>query len=139
MAMLPAISYCTAMYHFFLVFLGGGIGATARHLVGIYSLRNFGPNFPYGTLMVNVAGSLIMGLFIGWLVRREVSSSNELRLFVATGVLGGFTTFSAFSLDVANLWEKGALMPAAIYTIGTVLVCILAVFAGLWLARSLAA
>ena len=139
MAMLLAISYCTAMVHFFLVFLGGGIGAAARHLVGVYSLRYFGPNFPYGTLMVNVAGSLIMGLFIGWLVRRGISSSNELRLFVATGVLGGFTTFSAFSLDVANLWEKGALIPAAIYTIGTVLVCILAVFAGLWLARSLAA
>jgi len=124
------------MVHFLLVFLGGGIGAAARHFVGVYSLRHFGPNFPYGTMIVNVTGSLIMGLFIGWLVRRGVSSSNELRLFVATGVLGGFTTFSAFSLDIANLWERGALMSTATYAIGTVLICIIAVFAGLWLARS---
>ena len=127
------------MLHFLLVFLGGGIGAASRHFVGQVAVRQFGPNFPYGTLIVNVVGSLLMGLFIGWMVRRGVSSSNELRLFVATGVLGGFTTFSAFSLDIANLWEKGAFMPTAFYALGTVLICIVAVFAGLWLARSFAA
>lgn len=132
-----AIGYCSAMLHVFLVFLGGGLGAASRHLVGVAALRQFGPNFPYGTLIVNVVGSLLMGVLIGWLVRRGVGSNNELRLFLATGVLGGFTTFSAFSLDVANLWEKGALMPAATYAIGTVLICLFAVFAGLWLARNL--
>ncbi|MEE9375896.1 MAG: fluoride efflux transporter CrcB [Rhizobiaceae bacterium] len=125
------------MLHVFLVFIGGGLGAAGRHLVGIAALRQFGPNFPYGTLIVNVVGSLLMGLLIGWLVRRGISTSNELRLFLATGVLGGFTTFSAFSLDIANLWEKGALLPAASYALSTVVICIISVFIGLWIARNL--
>ena len=80
------------MIHLLLVALGGAIGASLRHLSGTFFLRTFGPGFPYGTLFVNVAGSLAMGLFIGWLVRRTGGSSQELRLFVATGLLGGFTT-----------------------------------------------
>ncbi len=118
-----------------LIFIGGGLGATGRHLVGVAALRQFGPAFPYGTLIVNVLGSLLMGLFIGWLVKR--GGSNDLRLFLATGVLGGFTTFSAFSLDVANLWEKGSGGPAFIYATGTVVACVVAIFAGLWFSRQL--
>lgn len=128
------IGYTPPMLHAFLIFIGGGLGATARHFVGLAALRQFGPGFPYGTLTVNVAGSLIMGLFIGYLVQR--GGNNELRLFFATGVLGGFTTFSAFSLDVINLWERGAHMPAVWYTLGSVVLCLFAVFAGFWLIRA---
>ena len=125
------------MLHILLVFLGGGLGAAGRYLVGIAALRHLGPGFPYGTMIVNVVGSLLMGLLIGWLVRK--GGSHEMRLFLATGLLGGFTTFSAFSLDVANLWERGAVAHAFGYTLGTVVACIIAIFAGLWLVRALSA
>lgn len=124
------------MLHLSLVFLGGGLGAVSRHLVGLAALRHFGPGFPAGTLIVNIVGSLLMGCLIGWLARRGVAG-NEWRLFLATGVLGGFTTFSAFSLDVANLWQRGEMTSAAIYIGASVLVSILAVFVGLWMARIL--
>ena len=88
-------------------------------------------------MLVNVLGSLLMGLFIGWLVRK--GGSTELRLFFATGVLGGFTTFSAYSLDVANLIERGAYGPALTYMMGSVLACVVAVFIGLWMSRILTA
>lgn len=123
------------MLHVVLVFLGGGLGAAGRHLVGLAALRQFGPGFPFGTLIVNVVGSLLMGLIIGWLARRGVGGS-DWRLFLATGILGGFTTFSAFSLDVANMWERGELGTAALYVGSSVFVSILAVFAGLWCART---
>jgi len=119
-----------------LVALGGAIGASFRHLSGVAALRLMGPAFPWGTLFVNVAGSLIMGIFIAWLTKRT-GMSNEIRLFVATGILGGFTTFSAFSLDVANLVEKGANIDAAAYVMASVLLSVAAVFIGLWLGRSL--
>lgn len=124
------------MLNTLLIFLGGGLGAAGRHFVGTVALRQFGPSFPYGTLIVNVLGSLVMGLFIGWLVRR--GGSNELRLFFATGVLGGFTTFSAYSLEVANLWERGDVVSVLLYSVGSVVTCVMAVFAGLWLSRVLA-
>ncbi len=122
------------MFQLFLVFVGGGLGAAGRHLVGQGAVRFFGFGFPYGTLIVNVLGCLAMGLLIGWLVRR--GGSQDMRLFLATGVLGGFTTFSAFSLDVANLWERGAGGQAATYILASVVISIAAVFAGLWLTRS---
>ncbi|MBX3577810.1 MAG: fluoride efflux transporter CrcB [Rhizobiaceae bacterium] len=123
------------MMHLLLVALGGAIGASARHLVNLASLRLLGPGFPWGTMAINVAGSLAMGLFIGLLGRR-FGASEDLRLFVATGILGGFTTFSAFSLDFAVLWQRGALGGAALYAAGSVALSILALFAGLWLARA---
>jgi CrcB protein len=123
------------LYHLFLVVLGGGLGAGGRHLVSMATLRLFGPGFPVGTLTVNVVGSLIMGLFIGWLVKHEVAHLQPLRYFLATGVLGGFTTFSAFSLDTAVLWERGDMQLALIYVLGSVVLSILAVFAGLMLMR----
>ena len=116
-----------------LVFLGGGAGAVLRHGVNAASLRWFGPAWPYGTFAVNVAGSLAMGLLIGWLVRR--GASNDLRLALATGLLGGFTTFSAFSLDALNLWERGAAAGAAAYVLGTVALSLLAVALGLAVMR----
>ncbi len=125
------------MTHLLLVALGGAIGASLRHLSGIAFMRWLGPAFPYGTLFVNVAGSLVMGLLIGWLAKRGVGTSNETRIFLATGLLGGFTTFSAFSLDVANLWQRGETMLAFGYLATSVLFSIAAVFVGLWVARSI--
>ena len=125
------------MTHLLLVALGGGIGAALRHLSGLMAIRLMGTAFPWGTLFVNVAGSFAMGLLIGWLVKKG-SATTDMRLFLATGVLGGFTTFSAFSLDVANMWERGAGMHAFGYILASVLLSIFAVFAGLWLVRSLA-
>jgi len=123
--------------HILLVAVGGGIGAAVRHLANLAALRLAGPNFPWGTLFVNVAGSLAMGLLIGWLARRAGGSSDELRLFLATGFLGGFTTFSAFSLDFSVLWERQAMMTAFGYAVASVTLAIAALFAGLALMRSL--
>jgi len=123
------------MFHLFLVALGGAIGAALRHLFSLASMRLVPSAFPWWTLAINVLGSLAMGLFVGVLARR-LGGSNELRLFIATGVLGGFTTFSAFSLDFAALWERGALSSAALYAAGSVAGAVLALFAGLWLARA---
>ncbi|WP_306148352.1 MULTISPECIES: fluoride efflux transporter CrcB [unclassified Roseibium] len=123
------------MYHLLLVMIGGGIGAGGRHLVSMATLRLFGPGFPVGTLAVNVIGSLAMGLFIGWLVKHEAAHLQPLRYFLATGLLGGFTTFSAFSLDTSVLWERGDTMLALIYVVGSVVLSIVAVFAGLAVMR----
>ena len=124
------------MLHLILVAVGGAIGASLRHLVNLASLRLVGPGFPWGTMAVNVAGCFAMGVFVELLARR-FNASNELRLFIATGVLGGFTTFSAFSLDFAVLWERGAALPPLAYAITSVVGSILALFLGLWLARSI--
>jgi CrcB protein len=125
------------MWNLTLVAVGGAIGASLRHLVNGLALRLVGPSFPWGTMAINIAGSLVMGVFIEILARR-FNTSNELRLFVATGVLGGFTTFSAFSLDFAVLWERGAAAPALGYALASVVGSLLALFLGLWLARSFA-
>ena len=123
------------MSHLLLVAAGGAIGASFRHLSGIAALRYMGPGFPWGTLFVNVFGSLVMGLFIAWLVKRT-GTSEEVRLFVATGILGGFTTFSAFSLDFANLIERGSMGAAFVYVLASVFLAVLAIFIGLWFGRA---
>ena len=125
------------MPHILLVALGGGLGAALRHLANMGALRLFGPNFPYGTMGINILGSFAMGVFIEVLARRS-GSPNELRLFVATGILGGFTTFSAFSLDFVVLVQRGALSSALFYALASVILSILALFIGLWLVRTLA-
>ncbi|WP_421983439.1 fluoride efflux transporter CrcB [Roseibium sp.] len=123
------------MKHLLLVMLGGAFGAGARHLVALASLRLFGTGFPVGTLTVNVVGSLVMGLLIGWLVKSDFQHVQTVRYFVATGVLGGFTTFSAFSLDTSVLWERGDTFLAMVYVVASVLLSIAAVFGGLAIAR----
>ncbi|MBX3584303.1 MAG: fluoride efflux transporter CrcB [Rhizobiaceae bacterium] len=125
------------MFHLLLVALGGAIGASLRHMVNLAALRLLGPNFPWGTMAINIAGSFAMGIFIELLARR-FNASNELRLFVATGILGGFTTFSAFSLDFATLLERGPSVPAVAYVLASVVGSLVAILAGLWLARVLA-
>ena len=125
------------MQPLFLVMAGGAVGAGARHLVGRAALAAFGPAFPWGTLIVNLAGGLAMGLLAGTLVRTGASES--WRLLLGTGVLGGFTTFSAFSLDAVLLAERGAIGVAALYVLASVAGAILALVAGLALARMIGA
>jgi fluoride exporter len=123
--------------HYVLVFLGGGIGAALRHGVNRASLAWLGPGFPWGTLAVNVLGSFAMGLLAGLFLARS-GIGEEARLFLATGILGGFTTFSAFSLDASLLWQRGDYGPLALYVGGSVLLSIAALFAGLAMVRWLA-
>lgn len=118
-----------------LVFLGAGIGGALRHGVNVAALRMLGGTLPFGTVIVNVLGSLIMGLIIGWLALRG-DAAQPWRLFLTTGILGGFTTFSAFSLDVALIYERGEIMLAAAYTAISVIGSIGALFLGLWFIRS---
>jgi CrcB protein len=119
---------------YLLVFLGGGIGAALRHGVNVGAARLLGTGFPYGTLTVNVVGSLLMGLLVAYLAFKG-EASQHWRLFIATGVLGGFTTFSAFSLDVAVLYERGAVWLAFGYVAASVVLSIAGLFAGLFLVR----
>jgi CrcB protein len=119
-----------------LVFLGGGLGSILRHVVNQVSASLFGLNFPYGTLLVNIFGSLAMGWIAGWFAFRG-EGGQMLRLFLTTGILGGFTTFSAFSLDVALLWERGQTWHAAFYVAGSIVASIAAAFAGLATMRML--
>ena len=118
-----------------IVFLGGGLGAALRHGINLGALRWLGPAFPFGTLIVNVTGSLIMGLIAGYFAFKG-DASQHWRLFLTTGILGGYTTFSAFSLDAALLYERGEVSLAAIYVLASVLLSIAGLFAGLALARS---
>jgi CrcB protein len=108
--------------------------------VGIAVIRWAGGGFPYNTLLVNIVGSFVMGLVIGALVKFDPprAIATDVRLFVAVGVLGGFTTFSSFSADVAALWEREAHGAMALYVIASVTLSIAAVFLGLYLVRRLA-
>jgi len=115
---------------------GGAIGAAGRYGVGVLATRFFGIGFPWGTLIVNVVGSFLMGALIAALVLRS-GTSNEMRTFLATGVLGGFTTFSAFSLDAVSLYERGEITLSLTYIVTSVVASILALVAGLALVRSL--
>jgi CrcB protein len=115
------------------VALGGAIGASLRYLAGVWVVRMLGHTpFPVAILGVNIVGSLLMGLFIGAAAHRGLT---HLSPFVATGILGGFTTFSAFSLEAVTLYERGDLAGAALYVALSVVLSILALFVGLWIAR----
>nr|WP_309486564.1 fluoride efflux transporter CrcB [Ancylobacter mangrovi] len=123
----------------FLIFLGAGIGGVLRNAVGMASIRMFGTAFPFGTFLVNVVGSFIIGCAAGWLTMRvEHMWAGHARFFVVTGLLGGFTTFSSFSLDAAILAERGEVWLAALYVGGSVIVSLAAVFGGLALVRAVA-
>ncbi len=123
------------MQAFILVGFGGAIGALLRYGAGIAVGAFWREPFPLATLLVNIAGSFAMGLLVGWLAKTLPPAQNEIRLFVAVGILGGFTTFSAFSLDAMTLIERGDLWPAALYILGSVVLSIVALFLGLLLFR----
>jgi len=128
------------MKSYLLVFLGAGIGGALRHGVNVGCARVCGTAFPWGTLTVNVLGSFIMGALAGWLAFKAGEGwSQPLRLFLTTGILGGFTTFSAFSLDAVLIWERGQNGLAATYVAASVLLSIAGLVAGLGLARTIPA
>jgi CrcB protein len=124
------------MVPYLIVFAGADLGGMARHAVNMATAR-LGYAFPWGTLAVNVAGSFLMGVLTAWFALRT-GMPQHLRFFLTTGVLGGFTTFSAFSLDVALMWEKGAFGPAAVYVLGSVVLSVAGLFAGMAAVRLLA-
>ena len=121
---------------FLIVFIGGGIGAALRHGVNVLAAGLLGTAFPYGTLFINVSGSLVMGVIAQYFALKA-GMPQSWRLFLATGVLGGFTTFSAFSLEAALLYERGQIAAAAIYVVASVVLAIGGLFAGLAIVRAL--
>lgn len=126
------------MSSFLTVALGGAIGASARHGLGLTATRVFGAGFPVGTLLCNVVGGLLMGMLVGWLIRETPDNAETIRLFAGVGILGGFTTFSAFSLDAMRMIEMKAYGPFIGYVSASVLLSILAVALGLFLMRGTA-
>jgi fluoride exporter len=125
------------MYHLILVMLGGAIGAGARHLTGRVALALWGPSFPWGTLIVNILGGLAMGVLVGWLAARA-SGGEAIRYLLGVGVLGGFTTFSAFSLETVLMLQRNEYWTALLYILASVIFSIAALFAGLQMTRALA-
>ena len=118
------------------VALGGAIGSAARYSVNVWSGRMFGTEFPWHTLVVNILGCLVMGILTEMMALR-LHVSHETRAFLTTGILGGFTTFSAFSLDFAYLVERKQVLAAGGYALASVVLSLLAVFAGMSLIRTL--
>jgi CrcB protein len=121
---------------YLLVFLGAGMGGAFRHAVNMTAARVMGTDFPYGTLTVNIVGSVVMGLLAGYFAFKG-EASQHWRLLLTTGVLGGFTTFSTFSLDVALLWERSDLNGMLAYLLASAALSVGGLFAGLALIRSL--
>ncbi|WP_194097936.1 fluoride efflux transporter CrcB [Marivivens aquimaris] len=115
-----------------IVALGGGIGAAGRYLTNVGVMRLVGPGFPFGTVTVNVVGSFLMGLLVILLADK---GGNKYAPFLMTGMLGGFTTFSAFSLDAVALYERNEILLAGVYVLGTVIVGIAALVAGMAIGR----
>lgn len=121
---------------FFLVFIGSGIGGMARHGVGLVALKWFGPGFPVGTLSINIVGSFFIGIVAEyWAIKSGLPQ--PIRLFLTTGIAGGFTTFSTFSLETALLWERGQPLAAVAYVAASIVLSIGALFGGLYLVRIL--
>jgi CrcB protein len=117
------------------VFLGGGIGSALRYGVGRAALAGFGLNFPVGTLAVNVIGCFVMGALAEWLALHGAGVSQDTKLFLTTGILGGFTTFSAFALDSAVLWQRGTTGAAVFYVLASLVLSVGGLFAGMALLR----
>lgn len=114
------------------VALGGAIGASLRYLTGVATMRAFGPGFPWGTVAVNILGSILMGVLV---VLLAYKGGTRLAPFLMTGLLGGFTTFSAFSLDALTLYERGQVGLAAAYVLGSVVLALAGIVLGMALAR----
>lgn len=121
---------------YLLVFVGGGLGAILRHTVNMLCARLFGTHFPFGTFLINITGSLVMGLVAGYLAFKG-QAAQPWRLLVMTGILGGYTTFSAFSLDAALLYERGETGLAVAYVLGSVMLALAGLATGLALVRHL--
>ncbi len=130
------------------MFFGGGLGAGARFVTNVQVMRWAAerftagslvawPGFPFGVMLINITGSLAMGLVTGYFVGRTGGFTQDARLFLATGILGGYTTFSAFSLDTVNLIERGDLVAAMLYVCGSVVLSVLGLFLGLYFMRAL--
>lgn len=116
------------------VALGGALGASARYMTNVAAMRLIGPGFPWATVAVNVAGSFLMGVIVVVLAHKDAT---RMAPFLMTGVLGGFTTFSAFSLDALTLWERGQTGVAAAYVAGSVILSLAAIVAGMAAARGI--
>jgi CrcB protein len=123
------------MNSYLIVFLGSGLGGMLRHAANIWVPRVAGTAFPFQTLTVNIVGSLVMGLLAGYFALKS-DPGQDWRLFLATGIMGGFTTFSAFSLDTAVLYQRGEIALAAVYVAASVGVSMAAIFAGLAIMRN---
>jgi CrcB protein len=129
--------YIAAMPSLFLVMIGGAAGAGLRWELGRVALARLGPGFPWGTLGVNLAGGLLMGVLAGAMMAQD-AQDRPLWLLVAVGLLGGFTTFSAFSLDLFWMLERGRLGTAGLYMAASVLGSLLLLAFGWWAARAAA-
>ena len=119
----------------FAVAIGAALGGVARYVIGQIFAQRFGPGFPYGTLFINVTGSFLIGVVAELATSRAFGMTPLIRVFAATGLLGGYTTFSAFSLDALVLVSDGAALLAALYAAGSVALGVVAAYAGLVLAR----
>ncbi|MEO7366275.1 MAG: CrcB family protein [Sphingomicrobium sp.] len=121
-----------------LVFVGGGLGSVLRLAMYHAARLWLPPGFPWGTLAVNGLGGVAAGAFAGWMLARSAGGAESMSLFVMTGLLGGFTTFSAFSLDAVQLWQRGEVGAAAGYVTASVLLAVAGVVAGMGAARAFA-
>ena len=119
-----------------MVALGGALGSVVRYMVAGWVQPAWWPGFPFGIFVVNITGGLLMGL-IAELAALKLNFTPEMRAFLTTGILGGYTTFSTFSLDSALLIERGAYVQASVYVVGSASLSILALFLGLWIVRAL--
>lgn len=125
------------MINILYVAVGGAMGSVLRYLMQNLIGEWTGKDFPYGTMFVNIAGSFAMGALIGWLARSITENAHDIRLFVAVGVLGGFTTFSSFSLDAITLFEQGRIGAMSTYILASVVCSLLGLLAGLQLIKAL--
>ena len=132
----PVATCGVRMTKFLLIGLGGFVGANLRYLVQQWAAVRWGANFPYGTLIANVTGSFILGLFLT-LVTERISVSPNWRYLIAVGVLGGYTTFSSFTYEALNLAETGRWLPAFLYTVGNVALGLAFALLGIALARNI--
>ena len=123
------------MMSYLVVFVGAGVGGVMRHFMNIWVARLAGTHFPMHTLVINVTGSMVMGMVAAWFALKG-GAAGHLRLFLATGILGGYTTFSAFSLDAVLLWERHEHLLFAYYVGGSVVGSIVGLVAGLWIVRT---
>ena len=123
------------MYPYLLVAIGGAIGSVLRYGTGVFVGSLWRNSFPLGTLMINIVGSLVMGLFVGLMARLLPTWQSDARLFFAVGVLGGFTTFSSFSLDAISMIERGDVLLATLYVVLSVAIAVPALYIGLIIMR----